>query len=164
MNESALINHRKTTSSIGVYVRQSSKRVFNGMPDSCFDISYQIGNRLIWEKVGWESEGYSLEIAQEIRVERMRAIRHGIGNIPHKTKAPYFREIAEKYLEWAKDNKSGKARDDHSRYKKHLSPRFDHLRVNEVSPFLLEGIQAILNNAKAIIHIIIISIHYMSEA
>lgn len=115
------------------------RRRFNGKPDICFDISYQIGNRLIWEKVRWESEGCSLRMAQDIRSDRMRAIRHGSRNLPvNKKNASYFKDIAERYLSWSRENKSRQGKEDLSRYKNHLAPRFDHLRLDEIKPFDLE--------------------------
>jgi len=132
--------YRKASPIQGVYLRQSSRRMIKGKPDVCFDISYQIGPRLIWEKVGWKSEGYSLEMAQALRAERMKAIRQGqhVKILSGPKKAPSFKEIAEQYLIWAKENKAQGARDDHSRYKKHLAPRFDKMPLNEITAFHLE--------------------------
>jgi integrase len=132
--------YRKASPIQGVYLRKSSRRIIKGKPDVCFDISYQIGNRLIWEKVGWKSEGYSLEMAQAVRAERMKAIRQGqhVKILSGPKKAPLFRELAEQYLIWAKENKAGGARDDSSRLHKHLAPRFNHLRINEISALHLE--------------------------
>jgi len=136
--------YRKASPIQGVYLRKSSRRIIKGKPDVCFDISYQIGNRLIWEKVGWKSEGYSLEMAQAVRAERMKAIRQGKGkSIPSmQRKAPFFRELAEAYINWARENKAGGARDDVSRYHKHLAPRFNHLRIDEISALDLEKMKS----------------------
>lgn len=41
-------------------------QVFNGAPDLCFFINFRSGRRLIWEKVGRISEGYSAEVAAEM--------------------------------------------------------------------------------------------------
>jgi len=94
-----------------------------------------------------------LEMAQAVRAERMKAIRHGAGILTGQKKAPFhedariltgpkkaplFSEIAEQYLVWAKDNKAQGARDDHSRYKKHLAPRFNKMPLNEITAFNLE--------------------------
>jgi integrase len=131
--------YRKPTSTTGIFVRQSPRRRVNGKPDRCFDISYQIGPRLIWEKIGWESEGYTEEMAQEIRAERIQAIRHGFGALPlRRNKAPLFSEIAEQYIEWAKENRANKGIDDASRYKKHLAPRFSSLRLDQITPLHME--------------------------
>ena len=34
-------------------------------------------NRPVWEKIGWKSEGCSLQIASETRSDRIRKARHG---------------------------------------------------------------------------------------
>lgn len=139
MIENAEKKYRTATEAIGVYIRQSSRRKFNGKPDICFDISYQVGNRLIWEKIGFQSEGASLKMAQDIRADRMRAIRHDSKNLPIcKKEPPYFKDIAERYLSWSKENKNRQGKEDLSRYKNHLSPRFDHLRLDEITPLDLE--------------------------
>ena len=46
----------------GVYERESEQR-HNGKPDVCFDIAYRLDGKLIWEKAGWVSEGYSAKLA-----------------------------------------------------------------------------------------------------
>ncbi|MDD1776039.1 MAG: site-specific integrase, partial [Candidatus Methanomethylicus sp.] len=57
-------------------------------------------------------------------------------------KAPSFKELAEAYIIWAKENKAGGARDDVSRYHKHLAPRFDEKPVNVISALDLEKMKA----------------------
>ena len=69
--------YRKTTKHTGVYERISEERTHNGKPDVCFDIAYRIDGKLVWEKAGWLSEGYSAKLASEIRAERLRSLRHG---------------------------------------------------------------------------------------
>ncbi|MDD1775976.1 MAG: site-specific integrase, partial [Candidatus Methanomethylicus sp.] len=90
--------------------------------------------------VGWKSEGFSLEGAQAVRAERMKAIRQGqnVKILSGPKKAPLFKELAEAYIQWARENKAGGARDDISRYHKHLAPRFNHLRIDEISALALE--------------------------
>jgi integrase len=128
----------------GVYQRISEVRLNYGRKDICFDISYTIGTRLKWEKIGWMSEGYTAKLASEIRSERLRAIRHGT-DIPNNIKAPFFRDIALEYLKWARVNKIS-ACDDEGRYKNHLSHRFDKRRLNEISVFDLERMKKELLN------------------
>jgi integrase len=121
----------------GVYSRQHETRYHQGKPDICYDVAYRHDGRLIWEKVGWLSEGYSPELAEEIRNNRTRAVRHDEELPRDKQKAPLFKGIAQKYVEWAKENKkSGK--DDESRYSHHLGPEFDAKRLDEISPLDIE--------------------------
>jgi integrase len=56
-----------------------SKRKSQRTQDICYYIRYPApgkGNKRKTEKIGWKSEGYSKEIAQEIRGDRVRKIRH----------------------------------------------------------------------------------------
>lgn len=45
--------YRVVTKFRGVYQRTSEIKLHNNRHDICYDINYQIGNRLIWEKIGW---------------------------------------------------------------------------------------------------------------
>ena len=103
---------RSLTKYSGVYERNSEIRKHNGRSDTCFDITYKYGGKKVWEKVGWASEGYSAKLASQVRADRIRSIRHGEELPKNKIKAPYFKQIAEKYLEWAVKNKTREGRDD----------------------------------------------------
>jgi len=129
---------REATKYRGVYQRTSANRKHAGKADVCFDIAYKIDGKLKWEKVGWLSEGYSAKLASDIRADRLRSIRHN-QELPHqKKKSPYFKDIAEKYLAWAADNKARAGRDDSSLYKNHLTAEFQDKRLTEISSFDLE--------------------------
>lgn len=67
---------RVKTKYVGVYQRTATERMHLGKPDVCFDIAYKQGQRKVWEKVGWRSEGYSAAMAAQIRGERVRSARH----------------------------------------------------------------------------------------
>ncbi len=59
------------------YVSQSRKTP-EGKPDRCFYIRYKLpSGKLIEEKIGWASEGYTAALAAQIRAERIRTIRLG---------------------------------------------------------------------------------------
>ena len=67
---------RDKTKYTGVYTRTSKTKRYLGKADVCFEITYKVGPKLIWEKVGWKSEGYTAVLASEIRAERIRVSRH----------------------------------------------------------------------------------------
>lgn len=67
---------REKTKYTGVYARTSKTRRYLGKPDVCFEFTYKAGGKLIWEKAGWKSEGYTAVLASEIRSERIRQARH----------------------------------------------------------------------------------------
>ena len=51
----------------GIYYRISFKRRHLGKSDRCFDICYRDGKgKLIWEKIGWTSEGYDAAFAAKM--------------------------------------------------------------------------------------------------
>lgn len=127
---------RERTKYPGIYHRESLERKLNGKPDICFDITYKLDGKKVWEKVGWLSEGYSEKLASDIRAERIRSIRHGLELPRQKAKVPFFKDIWIKYQAWAETNK--RARDDISRYNNHIRGRFGDKRMNEISAFDLE--------------------------
>lgn len=129
---------RRTTRYMGVYERISSKREFQGKSDVCYDITYKTEGKKIWEKVGWLSEGYSAKLASTVRAERIRSIRHCEDLPKEKKRAPLFSIVADRYLEWAKNNKARGGIDDESRYKNHLKDRLDGKALDRITPFDLE--------------------------
>jgi len=138
------MEYRKRTKYQGVYERQSESRKHKGKVDVCFDIAYRYDGKLIWEKVGWLSEGYSAKLAAEVRSERLRNIRHGKELPRQKKKHIYFKELAEIYLKWAGENKKSAFSDKH-RYENHLASRFNDKRLNEISTFDLEKMKSELS-------------------
>lgn len=127
----------------GVYSRPSSKRIFQGKPDRCFDISYKDQRgRLFWEKVGWVSEGYTAAMASQVRGERIRSIRHG-KELPDRRKGKSEKTLREIWADEYKQEKGGKKsyQDDCWRCEKHIMPVFGGKKLSEIS-------SAMLNNFK----------------
>lgn len=105
----------------GVYQRLSETRTYKGKPDVCYDLSYKVDGQKVWEKAGWASEGYTPKLVNQIRADRLRSIRHGEELPKQKKKAPFFKDVATKYLAWAKDNKARNGKDDGYVYQSHLA-------------------------------------------
>ncbi|MCX5852748.1 MAG: site-specific integrase [Deltaproteobacteria bacterium] len=139
---------RKRTKYQGVYRRESQERKFKRRADICFDISYKLHGKKIWEKIGWLSEGYSEKLASDIRSERMRSIRHGKELPKQKQKIPFFRDIWTKYETWAEKNKTRGGRDDSSLYRNCLQGKIADKRLNEISSFDLERLKADLQKSE----------------
>jgi len=133
---------RRATKVKGVYEVVSETKKHNRKPDACFYIAYRLEGKLPWEKIGCLSEEYSIKLAADIRSERMRSMRHGEELPQQKKKAPTFKDLADKYLTWSKENKNREGIEDKSRYEHHLKPRFDDKRLDEISPFELEGMKS----------------------
>ena len=95
-------------------------------------------------KSGWLSEGYSAKLAADIRAERLRSLRHG-EELPHeKKKAPFFKEAVERFLDWAKDNRTRAGQDEKIRYEKYLR-QFDDKRMEQISSFDIESFKSDLS-------------------
>lgn len=61
----------------GVYGYDSARKRHNGKPDVCYYITIKTDERKkVWEKVGWVSEGYTPQLAAELRAKRIRDARH----------------------------------------------------------------------------------------
>ena len=133
---------RIKTKFTGVYERKADSRNHNGKPDVCFDITYKVERKKIWEKAGWRSEGYTAILASQVRAERLKAIRHGEELPKQKKKAPYFKTAASEYLTWAEQNKTENGRNEESRYRNHLSAYFDNKRLDEITSFDLEKLKS----------------------
>ena len=140
----------------GVYCYRSTTRPrVNGHLDRCFTISFKIDGKKRWEKIGWESEGYSPQIAAEERAKRVRAVRHG-------EEVKTTREIraeklkANRVLEEIKDayfsSERGQAlkgrQIDLNRWNRHLKPLLGHKRVSELSPFDVERVKKAMADKK----------------
>jgi integrase len=129
---------RKLSKYSGVYERQSDTRTHSGKKDICFDVTYKREGKKIWEKIGWLSEGYTAKVASDLRANRLRNIRHGEELPKDKQKAPYFKDVATKYIEWAALNKTRGGCDDENRYRRYLLPYFNEKHLDEISSFHLE--------------------------
>jgi len=125
----------------GVFYRDSTIRNYKGKADRCFDICYRDGQgKLVWEKVGWLSEGYNAAMASQIRSERIRTIRHGDELIKRKPKEVILGEVWERYNEWLETGKR-RPKDDRGYYKKHIEPIFSDHPLSKIQPFDLEKLK-----------------------
>jgi len=132
---------REITRFTGVYQRQALNRKNKNTPDIAYDICYRRDNKIIWEKVGWESEGYTAKLADQVRAERIRSMRHGL-ELPQDRPKTLFKDAVKKYLKWAESNKTKKGRDDKYLYDKHLANRFGNTRMDQISSFDLEKMKS----------------------
>ena len=81
----------------GVYLRKSARRRLpDGTPDQCYDIVYRMEGKLVWEKVGWISEGCTIEMAAQRRLERL-----GQAPDPASSRVPTINELWEQYCQRA---------------------------------------------------------------
>lgn len=123
----------------GVYLYESQARKYQGKPDVCYVVAYRIDRKLRWEKVGWKSEGYTPQVAAEVRANRMKQIRHGeevktSKEIQSESRARdrTIAEIAEAYFHSKGDTLKGLTTD-RNRWEKHLLPLVGELAAGRLS-------------------------------
>lgn len=133
----------------GVYTYTMHERRFQGAPDVTYVISYKKPDgKKVWEKVGLKSEGYTLQMAAEVRAERMRTMRHGeevkTAREIQQAKLVHDRtlaEIAKAY--WESDrgrNLKGKVTDE-NRWEKHIEPLLGKKRISELTALDVQRIK-----------------------
>lgn len=140
----------------GVYGYESNTRTENGKENGKADICYYItfakadGSKKVkvWEKIGWKSEGYSPQVASEVRAERLRKIRHGeevkTAKEIRTDKQLHNRaigEIAQAYFDSPKGKQAKGRGTDLNRYKKHLAEPFAEKTVDLFCPFDVERLK-----------------------
>ena len=131
----------KVANQSGVYYRESFSKHFHGKVDKCFYVTYKDGNKKIWEKAGWLSEGYSAQMAANIRAERIRTLRHG-EELPKKKRDEItFGEIWEHYDKWLDTGKTS-SYSDRFRYANHLKNNFSSKRLSQITPLDIEKLKS----------------------
>ncbi len=132
----------------GVYGYDSEKKRLKGKPDVCYYINFRVDGKLKWEKIGWKSEGYSPEVAAELRANRLKQKRHGKAVKTSK-------EIRQEKLKTNKtigelkkayfDSERGLAlkgrKTDLNRYDNHLKEHFDKKRLDTFSRLDIERVK-----------------------
>lgn len=124
----------------GVYFYESLERRFEDKPDVCFVISYKVETKKRWEKVGWRSEGYTPQVAAEVRADRVKKARHGeevktAKEIAHERVMTdrTIAELADAYFEAKGDTLKGVVTD-RNRFEKHIRPVLGGFRASKISP------------------------------
>jgi integrase len=125
----------------GVYCYESRHKKHHGKIDVCYVIAFKLDGKLTWEKIGWKSEGYTPQVAAEIRSERVKDARHGkevktqkeIRKEEAKRNKP-INKIADAYLEAKGPSMKGRgAKIDRYRFDKHVAPVVGEKSVSELS-------------------------------
>ena len=138
----------------GVQYRESDKRRHNGRPDVCFYIRYKVDGKLRREKIGWKSEGYSAQVAEEIRAKRIRDARHGktvktAAEIRREKKEQNktLKEIKDHYFDSEKGRALKGRRTDLNRWEKHLAC-IEKKRVADLCPLDIERVKRNMKGKK----------------
>ncbi len=136
---------------VGVYYSESKVRKWRERPDRIYWLNFRDSEtgKLIWERCGWASEGWTPEASQKRRYELLEQQR--AGNYKSKrertTGRLTFGDLMTKhYLPWADEEKK-RARDDHSLYRVWLRPRFAKKMLKEISSLDLERLKKEMREA-----------------
>lgn len=123
-------NARKRSKLTGVYTRTSSLRRFEGRPDIYYEITYKANGKKVWEKVGWRSEGYSAQLASQIRAERLRMVRNGelVDTRQELTFGQAWEMYDRDYLPAISN-----AYTDRGLYRNHLRDRLQHKKLSQIT-------------------------------
>lgn len=132
----------------GVYCYISDNKAHRGRPDICYYITFKVDGKKITEKIGWKSEGYSPELAAELRADRVKESRHGnqvktskeIRQDKRRTNKT-IAELKEAYFESEKGLKLKGKKTDLNRYEKHLEKGFAKKRIEELSILDIERLK-----------------------
>jgi integrase len=135
----------------GVYYTESKMKKWRDRPDRCYWVGFKDARtrKLIWERCGWASEGWTPEAAQRRRYELLEQDRTGDYKPKNDRKADQltFGELMDKhYLPWAEHNKRS-FRDDDNRYKNWLETRYGNHQLNIISPLDLERLKKEMKEA-----------------
>lgn len=131
----------------GVYGYDSTNKRISGKPDTCYYIVITVDGKNITEKVGWQSEGYTPQLASELRAKRIRDARHqgevqtskDIRAVQRKVNRT-LKEIKEHYFNSSKGAAiRGKAQD-LNRWEHHLA-YLGTKNIKELSQFDIERIK-----------------------
>ena len=138
---------RIKTEFTGVYYRFGKNRVLpDGEQDKCYDICFQKANgQMTYEKVGWVSEGYTVEDAIKIRGERIREIRHPELSVPPGTPALTLSQAWDAYKKgWLPNLKRA---DEVVRvYERYLRKEFGNRAIASITPQEIEEFKGRLLN------------------
>jgi len=141
----------------GVRFREHPTRKYRGKPDRYFVIRYKRQGKLIGESVGWASQGMNAQKANRIRSEKKGKSPQTLAEkrqiederkeaeeqkrLLKEKEEITFGNIANEFIKWAKANKKDWLNDE-SRYRNHLKPKLENMRLIDISPFLLEKLKS----------------------
>lgn len=141
-------NTRRSTKFDGVTMRDSATRRFQGKPDVCYDIDYYVGGKRKREKVGWKSEGYSIELARNIRAERIQQARHSDTATIQSQKLQKTTTLNEAFSLYHKDwllaRQKACAYFDANIFKNHIAPAIGTLSLHEITQHNLDTMAAVI--------------------
>lgn len=135
----------------GVFYSESTVHKWRERPDRIYWVCFKNPQtrKLIWERCGWASEGWTPEAAQKRRYELLEQDRAGAYKPKQERKADHivFGEVIEEhYLPWSRQNKKRYAGDEHL-YRNWLKSRFADKELRDIAPLDLERLKKEMRDA-----------------
>jgi len=133
----------------GVYYTASTVHKWRERPDRCYWVAFKNAGKLIWERCGWASEGWTPEAAQRRRHELLEQDRTGDYKPKKEREAEgltFGKLLEEHYLPWSSENKRHSF-GDFSRYAHWLKARFATKPLKDISPLDLERLKREMREA-----------------
>jgi integrase len=134
----------------GVYCYESKDR-----KEICYYITYKVDGKKHTEKVGWKSEGYSPQVAAEIRAKRVKDARHGKAVKTEKEirqdKVLHDRpldEIKKAYFDSDRGEKLKGRVTDLNRYEKHIEKLLGKKTVSKLTQLDMERLKRDMQSHK----------------
>jgi integrase len=114
-----------------------------------------VDGKKIWEKVGWKGEGYSPQIADELRSERVKKARHGNSVKTQKEIRQEERERSRKLDEIAsayfktRDETKQSVKIDKGRYENHVAPILGGMTPRKMTSVDVQKVEAEMRGLSA---------------
>lgn len=134
---------RIKTPYVGVYYRFAKRRkCADGKLDKCYDITFKRpGGKTVYERVGWRSEGYTIEDAIKLRGLRVRETRHPELFKPKKPERSRGITVDEAWDAFKQNWLPNLKNQYHTEktYERYIRPRFGQRYILTISELELEG-------------------------
>ena len=127
------------TKHVGVYYRESARRLHGGKPDRCFVVWYTDGQKVgHWHTVGWASEGITDRYAIAKRQELLGQV--ALGKSPELQRSFTIGDAVALYIDYARPE--GKSIDrEIGRYEGNLKPVLDAVPIAAITTHMLTQIK-----------------------
>lgn len=126
----------------GVYFRESKKRMHNGKPDRSYIVGWYQDGVKKYETIGWASRGVTEEYANRKRIALLNSINLGENpdSLTGKKGITLDKAIAA-YMDNG-DAEGKHTGPERNRYEQHIEPFFKGMRINSITPEILDKFKA----------------------
>lgn len=140
---------KTSTKFTGVYYTESKVHLYREKPERIWWVNFKdSAGKLIWERVGTSSDGWSATRAQMRRHEIMEELRAGNYKSPQERRRDgllFSTFMEKKYLPWSKAELV-RHRDEKSKYKNWIGPFIGNIPMAHISPLHIEKIKKVMRD------------------